>query len=161
MARRARAPYRGVLLAHTDDIELDPGVRQLLEAFSRKERTQKANESWQFILEKTAKKDDDEETESDITELPPLSHATPSNAPRRRGPASGRVVVQGSGGGNSRYQQQEVLPINLHLPRIAAMHQQDAAVHRSGHHVRRDEGEETIAQACLLSCLILDSLWEG
>jgi hypothetical protein len=106
------------------------GVRQLLEAFSRRERTQKANESWQFILDKASrKKDDDEDTESDLSEpLPPLLYATPGNAPRRRGQGSGRVVVQGSGGGGGgRYQQQELLPINLHLPKIAAMHQQDAA----------------------------------
>ena len=103
------------------------GVRQLVEAFSRRERHMKANENWEQLLKHAANRDDDEDTESNLSELPPVYH-TPAAAPRRRLAGShGRVVV---GGGRDsdlgKYSQPEMLPINLHLPRIAAMHAQQS-----------------------------------
>lgn len=111
------------------------GTRQLVDAYSRKARAQKADELWTNMFKGLGAAAADEDDVLDVTDAPtpPVGGRTPGTADRptdrrRGGLQPGKVVLSQSGGGPNPGGGPRIdvdaagLPINLHLPRIAKLH---------------------------------------
>ena len=119
------------------------GIRQLIDAFARKQRAQKANEAWSNLLVGGGKKgatNADEPAEiGDEEQAAEAMVVAPPGGPRSKGrsgggggvvePQGGQPSSHGGSGGAGRRARGDAelaagtLPINLHLPRIARLPQ--------------------------------------
>jgi hypothetical protein len=142
----ACAGVRAQVFAHQKAIM--EGTRQLIDAFGRKQRAQKAQDTWVGLLAKGGASGERAEAQDEASDgpggggdagnsggSPPVSQrpaAPRGRAARARG---GRAALMAGGGrtGMDPDLASGTLPIHLHLPRIARLHQHD----RNGVYGRR------------------------